>query len=307
MNASTRIYDNTLAQLLKSRMDGERLRRLVEAKSVEDGLKMLADYGFSYSPDGSIDGFIVAETNKLIEFVTESESEKVAKSLLSEFVYNNVKLAYKSRFVEIGKEGYYEIDGLDVDAVKHGDYKDCDDIMTAALDYLDSVGEKKPQNIDRVLTEAMYKTALSCPSIVIKKYFRAQIDMTNILTAARMFRLKINNEKEFISGGTIKIDELIEAASGNNFALVFSSTPYADMADRLEKSDFSALGAFEREADDYLFYMTDELAASMSSFKPFLNRYTSARIELKTIKAALVCIKTDSREAFYARRPDIYA
>ncbi|MCH5350949.1 MAG: V-type ATPase subunit [Clostridiales bacterium] len=307
MNASTRIYDNTLALQLKSRMDGERLRRLVEAKTVEDGLKMLADYGFSYSPDGTIDGFIVAETNKLIEFVSESESERAARSLLAEFVYNNVKLAYKARFVEIGKDGYYDIEGLDVDAIKHGDYKDCDEIMTAALEALDSAGESKPQNIDRALTNAMYKTALSCPSLVIKKYFRAQIDMINILTAARMYRLKIFNENEFIPGGTIKLDELTEAASGKNFALIFGSTPYADMAERLEKSDFTALGAFERESDDYLFYMTDELAASMSSYKPFLNRYTSARIELKTIKAALVCIKTDSREAFYARRPDIYA
>lgn len=307
MNASTRIYDNTLALQLKSRMDGERLRRLVEAKSVDDGLKMLADYGFSYSPDGTIDGFIVGETNKLIEFVLESADERAAKSLVSEFVYNNVKLAYKSRFAEIPKDAYYDIPELDVEKIAHGDYKDCDAIMTDALEKLDASGEKKPQEIDRTLTDAMYRSALECRSPVIKKYFRAEIDMTNILTAARMFRLGMNNPDEFISGGVIGIDDLMEAATGKNFALCFNSTPYADMAERLEKSDFRALGAFEREADDYLFFMTDELAANMSSYKPFLNRYTSARIELKTIKAALVCIKTNSRETFYARRPDIYA
>ena len=307
MNASTRIYDNTLALQLRSRMDGERLRRLVEAKTVDDGLKMLADYGYSYSQDGTIDGFIVGETNKLIEFVSESADERAASALLSEFIYNNVKLAYKSRFVEIPNDAYYDIPELDVDAIAHGDYKDCDDVMTAALEELDAAGEKKPQAIDRALTNAMFRAALSVPSLILKKYFRAEIDMTNILTAARMYRLGMTNENEFIAGGTISLDDLIEAASGKNFALCFGATPYADMAERLEKSDFTSLGAFEREADDFLFYMTDELAASMSSYKPFLNHYTSARIELKTIKAALVCIKTDSRETFYARRPDIYA
>ncbi len=307
MNASTRIYDNTLALQLKSRMDGERLRRLVEAKSVADGLKMLADYGFSYSPDGTIDGFIVGETDKLIEFINESSDENVARALVSEFLYNNVKLAYKSRFVEIPEDAYYDLPELDVDAVSHGDYKDCDEIMTAALETLDAAGEKKPQAIDMVLTNAMYRSALRCRSSVVKKYFRAEIDMTNILTAARMYRLGMKNTDEFIAGGTIKFDDLAEAATGKNFALCFNSTPYADMAERLENSEFRGLGAFERETDDYLFFMTDELAANMSSFKPFLNHYTGARIELKTIKAALVCIKTNSRDVFYARRPEIYA
>lgn len=95
---TTKVYANTLAQFNARRMDGERLRRLVEAGSVDAALKMLADSGFP-TADGTIDGFIVAATDELIEFIEENAASRAAADALTAvFWYNNVKLAYKSRF-----------------------------------------------------------------------------------------------------------------------------------------------------------------------------------------------------------------
>lgn len=308
MTASTVIYANTLAGDTSKRLDGDKLRRIVDAKSLADAFKMLGDYGYGYDPDGSIDGFIIAESNKLIEFIEDTApSARVAEALLAPYVYNNVKLAYKARFVEIPLDAYYKTE-LDAGRITLGDYNDCDKYLADALYALDTDAEKRPKSIDLAITRAMYKSVLSCPVKAIKNYYRAEIDMKNILTAARMFRLKVNaaTADEFIEGGTIDFDTLIEAASGKNFALCFMGTKYEDMAERLEKSGFESLGAFEREADDYLFFMTDALCKKITSYEPYLNYYTEQRIELKTLKTALVCIKTDTRNLMYDRIPEIY-
>ncbi len=308
MRASTKIFANTLAIQYGARLDGERLRRLVEAKSVGDAMKMLGDYGFGYEPDASVDGFVVAETNKLIEFISETApTDRAADALIAPFVYNNAKLGYKSRFVDIPADSYYVSD-VDVSKIARGDYSDCDAFLEEALVSLDGESEKRPQRIDVVITRAMYKYVLSCGIGIIKKYFRTEIDLKNILSAARIFRLGIPPARadEFIEGGTLSKSSLEEAASGKNFSHCFYGTPYEDIAERLESSKFVELGAFERESDDFLFELTDSLCANMCSYEPFLNYYTRARIELKTIKTALVCIKTSSRDEFYARIPTIY-
>ncbi len=289
-----------------SRLDGERLRRIAEAKTVESGLRMLGDYGYYYESGGTIDGFVVEETNRLIEFVTENASDEVvADALTMPFWYNNVKLSYKSRYVDVQPDMYYRLQN-DAAKIAASDYSECDDALADALGTLDAENERKPQNIDIAITNAMYKNLCSCRNRILRKYFKAEVDMKNILTAARMHRLGLKNGEEFIGGGTLDRDTLIEAADGKNFALLFMRTPYEGMADSLEQSGFSALYEFEREADEYLFYMTDSLCQNMSSYEPFLNYYTRARIELKAIKTALVCVKTDARDVFFARMPEIY-
>ena len=52
--------------------------------------------------------------------------------------------------------------------------------------------------------------------------------------------------------------------------------------------------------------MTDRLCVDMTSDEPFMNYYARTRTELKTVKTALVCIKTNARDLFYTRIPNIY-
>lgn len=302
---TTKVYANMLAVTCAKRLNGERLRRIVEAKTVGDAFKMLADYGYAYTDGCSTDGFIVGETDCLIDFVRENAaSEKLASALIARFDYNNAKLAYKSRFVSVPSDGYYHT-GIDCKKIAEGDYSDVDACMAKALETLDESGENRPQEIDLCLTRAMYDDILLCglPSVV--SYFRAEIDMKNILTAARMKRLKLIGD-EFLSGGHVGIDKLVDAAHGEGFAEFFENTEFFEFAENIENNDFAELWKAERDADDYLYFMTDSDVASFSSNKPFINYYTETLIELKTVKTALVCIKTDSRDSFYKRIPAIY-
>lgn len=305
MTASTVIFANTLALQYSARLDGERLRRVVEAPTVDAALKMLGDYGYTYTQRNSIDNFVVTETDRLIDFITEvSPSDKARDALVAPFWYNNVKLAYKSRFTEVPADGYYQV-GCEPSLIARGDYSECDKHLEKALGALDEAGEKAPREIDLAITRAMYKHILSCGIGVIKKYFRTEIDLKNLLTAARLRRLGLNRD-EFIDGGTLKKSELMESLTVKNFYGCFMGTPYEDAAEELENDGFKTLQRFESEADDHLFFMTDSLCAKMSTYEPFLNYYTRARVELKAIKTALVCIKTNSRDVFFSRMPKIY-
>ncbi|MCM1368487.1 MAG: V-type ATPase subunit [Roseburia sp.] len=302
---TTVVYANMLAMLESSRLDGDKLRRIAEAETVEAALKMLGDYGFSYVAGGDADAFAIAETNALIKFIREnSASAALADALIAPFAYNNAKLAYKSRFVQAPTDGYYDTD-LDVEKIADGDYSEADKFMREALEALDEAKEAKPQAIDLALTRAMYKYILSCCGGVTRKFFVAQIDMKNILAAARMRRLGQDRD-EFADGGKISKATLSEAVRAESFAECFENTPYAEMAEDMEARGFSELWSFERDADDFLVFATDSQCARMATAEPFLNFYIRRLVELKAIKTALVCVKTNSRDTFYARVPTAY-
>lgn len=301
----TKVYANVAAIQNADRLNSERLRRIVEARSVAEAFKMLGETGYAYTDVGSVDGFIVAETDALIDFIAETApSASFSAALTARFVYNNAKLAYKSRFIETPDDGYYRT-SLDCEKISAGDYSDTDKYMRAALEALDEAGERRPQIIDLSLTRAMYESVLACGIPVVKKYFRAEIDMKNILSAARMKRLGITGD-EFIPGGKIRKDALDEAVVADGFAEFFEHTPYAEFAENIEQNELKNLWKAELDADDRLFYMTRADVARFSAYDPFLNYYTQALIELKTVKTALVCVKTDARDTFFERMPMLY-
>lgn len=303
---TTKVYANMSAMQYGKRMDAERLRRVVEAKSLGEAFKMLGDYGFYYSEGLTVDGFIVGETDRLIEFITDvAASERLKTALTARFVYNNAKLAYKSRFAPVPSDGYYSV-GADAEKIAKGDYSETDKFLCAALQELDEAEENKPQAIDLTLTRAMYKQVLSCGIRPLKKYFRAEIDMKNILSAARMKRLNLSSGDEFIDGGSLRRDVLDEAVTAERFAECFENTPYYEYAENIERGEFKELWRAERDADDYLYYLTEGTVTAYTSFLPFLNYYTEALVELKTVKTALVCIKTNARGSFYERIPQLY-
>lgn len=303
---TTKVYANMSAMQYGKRMDAERLRRVAEARTLDEAFKMLGDYGF-YCADGlSVDGFIVGETDRLIAFIDDvAASEKLKNALTARFVYNNAKLAYKSRFAEMPSDGYYSV-GLDADKIAAGDYSETDKYMCAALTALDEADERRPQAIDLCLTRAMYDYVCSCGIGLVKKYFKAEIDMKNILSAARMRRLGIESGDEFIAGGSVPRETLDESIAAEGFADCFENTRFFEYAENIERNEFKELWRAERDADDYLYYLTAGTVAAFTSYQPFLNYYTETLAELKTVKTALVCIKTDTRGSFYERIPQLY-
>lgn len=294
-----------LAEQSVKRIDIERLRRLAEARSLADAYKMLGDYGYTYAEGCTVDGFIVAQTDALIAFVSEySPTDALKNALTARFVYNNAKLAYKSRLRQMPSDGYYSVD-FDAKKIADGDYSEADPFMAAALERLDEQKQTDPVNIDLELTRAMYAYVCSCKIPAVVRYFRTEIDCKNILTAARMRRLALSGD-EFVAGGKLDMSRLRESLDAESFADCFDGTPYADYARAIEDGGFAELWQAERDADGLLYGLTERAVTEYGSLLPFLRYYHRTLVELKTVKTLLVSVKTGARDAFYKRIPLIY-
>ena len=145
----------------------------------------------------------------------------------------------------------------------------------------------------------MYKYVLGCGVKSVRNMFAAEIDFKNMLTAARMIRLGISGD-EFLDGGRIKKSTL-ENVTADEFAESFERTPYAETATRIAENGFSELWRAERDTDEFLLLVTEPLCESIGGYEPFLHYYIKTRVELKKIKTALVCVKTNARAEFYKR------
>lgn len=303
---TTRVYANALAALNSANfLDEEKIRRLTDAATVSDCVKMLIDYGYGEPGVSDPDALIIGETNKLIEFVNEnSPDQRAAYALNARFLYNNIKLFYKSRFARVDTSAVYATE--DVSAVAAKDYSALSSFAANALEKLDE-GEPSAEEIDLELTRAMYDDILSnAKSGLLKKYFRAEIDLKNISAAARARVLGVKYAGKFIEGGFVSVDELENSIDAKNFDACFYGTPYDDIAEKLAASDFKDFTDLERASDEYLFYLTDSLLISVTGDKPFLNYYTARLAELKTIKVVTVAVKTGRKSEVAPRIRRIY-
>lgn len=305
--ATTNVYANALALQNGARvLDSEKIRRLADATSSQELLKMLFDYGYGDATQKNVDELINFETAALLRFVQDDcQSESSAYCLCARFTYNNYKAAYKSRLT--GREFfnvYYPIETDLIEKVRRKDYGDLPSVAAQALTELDEVNADAAM-IDRKLTAAMYEDIFSTvKDRLLKKYFMLEVDLNNVAAAYRARRLKIENfADEFVRGGKIPLTDCEHAVTGKYFESAFYGTYVADAAELLVKENFAA---YECEKDDYLFLMTDSLLFDMTSFKPFLNYYTTELIELKTIKTIACCVDGGNRDEVFKRLRCVY-
>lgn len=303
---TTRVYANALAALNSANfLDEEKIRRLTDAATVSDCVKMLVDYGYGEPGVVDPDALIIGETDKLIEFVNDNSPDpKAAYALNARFLYNNIKLFYKSRFSRVDTSLVYAVG--DVSQVANKDYFALSSFAATALEKLDE-GEPTAEEIDLELTRAMYEDILSnAKTALLKKYFRCEIDLKNISAAARARVLGVKYAGKFISGGFVSTEELEDSIEAKNFDACFYGTPYDEIAEKFVQSEFKDFTELERSSDEYLFYLTDSLLVSVTGDKPFLNYYTARLAELKTIKVITVAVKTGRKNEVAPRIRRIY-
>lgn len=304
-----RIFSNTLAIYSEGKiMDSEKLRRLSEAETYSDAIKMLADYGLGdallsgKNPD--FDGVITAETDKLIRFVEEDgPGESVNNCLLSRFLFNNIKVLYKNKLSPAVLDGaLYNIMpqlGAMIDA---GDYSDLPEETAELLKTLDSEYNDRapnPREIDIALTRQMYAYSLAeakkSRAKTLLLLVKREIDLKNLSSMMRCRTLKYGAEfleSMLIEGGTISFEDILSYLTLDENALknALLDTPYGEM------SAFSEGGeGLEGESDEYLIGFLTPLVDNMSSLTPFLRYFLTQLRSLRDIKTVLVCIKNGVR------------
>lgn len=309
---ATKVYTNALATLYGGRcLDKEKIRRLLESPSVSDYIKMLIDYGYGEASLTSVDDIVAYESQKLIEFIeSDCYNDNIAKALTARYYYNDIKLAYKSRFTDVSSVRRAKLAEDVFEDVARGDYSYCSAYAVNALTQLDSIESPSPSAIDIALSVAMYNEIFALTKRgLVNKYFRVEADIKNILTVARCKKLgysEVELEAELMPCGFLKRSDLIYSLNAKSFSASLYGTDYMDMAEQLENSDFKDVERYETDADDYLYSLSSGLLLSMTSDKPLLNYYTSMLIELKTLKIIAVAVKLGDETLLNSRLRQMY-
>lgn len=314
MTNTGRVYSNMLASLNEAHiLDEEKQRRLIDA-SYSDALKILADYGWGDGGETDIDAVISKETAKLIEFVSENCASRTVKAvLLSQFLFNNAKAAYKNKVT--GKSdslGFYG--GLpDLAGIAENNYSDLEGELAAALTSLDAMREERelpPQEIDRAVSGAMYSYLVRITKFNprLKRYIISEIDMLNLMTLLRCRRLGFDVSTltlNLIPGGKIPHEDFTNALgeADDAFNMLYQDSDYGEVFGEALTEAFADI---EVRMDNYLYALTLAGKANITSDAPFINYFYKQLYEYKTVKMILICIKNGVSGEIKRRLRDIY-
>lgn len=299
------IFSNTVASLKEYKLlSTEKIRRLLDA-NFSDAVKMLYDYGYG---DGviavdnfEVDTIIAKEMRDLFNFTIEySPNNNVKDFLLNRYIYSNIIALYKAKIGNTDvNPTLFPINVFSADAFNNKDYTQLPLSLGAALTQLDSIEEITPNQIDKLLTNALYKSLLANAKKVSKQVTHlivAEIDLKNIVALLRV-KLSGSNETELnenlLEGGTIKKEvfaELIDA----DYAMIsknLSAYNYTVITDNLLNGlDVLSL---EKQIDNFLFELVKHNNNNILTTQPFISYFYLKISELKAVKMLLTCLKNN--------------
>lgn len=266
------MYGSARIRAMENRMVGrERVNTLIEARSRDEVLARLAEYGLSDKTDG--EGSTEAMLLTLLrEAYADVEDAAPEAAVFTPFRYpydcNNVKAAIKCRIREIDPgDMLFDFGSVPASAVmtaldekKYGVFPPR---MAAAIPAACEAYAKSrdPQQIDAILDAACYADMLAAftdagnPTLV--DWLRAKIDLTNTMICLRIIRMargevgRMFLSDSLLPGGTLPESLFLTAYDGDEEALWASlaRTRYEKPVERIALTDGS-LSAIERCVDD---------------------------------------------------------
>lgn len=264
------LFISTRLRALESKMlTRERMERMLEARSNEDAVKVLAECGYDgLEPltSASLEQSLKKSREETFAELAElSPNGRIVDVFRMKYDYHNAKALVKcaatgedpSRLLmDAGRVA----PDLFRDAIRKGELGELSEALQAAIpqaqDVLSSTGD--PQRSDFVLDRAYYQelteTAQASGSDFLQEYVRLLIDSANLRSAVRSIRMKKNLEflgDVLVEGGDIDRSQISGAVtSGSKLEPVFAG-PLQEAA---ALGDTAALGgsqtAFEKACDD---------------------------------------------------------
>ncbi len=279
MYASARIH------ALENRLVGrERMELLIEARSADEVMDRLAEFGLSPAETEDATALPAGEAQSraregmllavLREAYREVETSVPDPAVFRYFRYpydcNNVKAAIKCAIRGISAEDLLfdfgtvpadEVEGL----LREGKYDKFPAAMAAAIPVAKEAFDKTsdPRRIDTILDRACYAAMLADATAsgdeTLLGWLKARIDLTNILMTLRILRMNMGTvgasflEESLLPGGTLGEDFFAEVYAGGEARLWEALTPTAYGKLAAVEGDPRPLFAVEKAADD--FYM----------------------------------------------------
>lgn len=234
----------------KNMLTRERAEKMIDAKTIEDALRVLDDIDYGYGSESvnpnNYEKLLLDEHKKVYDFIISIAPELEYFSMFFlPYDYHNLKVIMKAEYLDTDASDIL-VDTGSIDlkilkySVKERNFSELtEDMGNALAEIIETFPKTKdPQLIDIILDKYCYNEMLSSAvktkSSFIIDYVRMQIDAINLKTYVRLKKMNKSWDffsKVFLHGG--KIDEQVFIRNYDE--------PFDKFADQLAVYDFKEI------------------------------------------------------------------
>lgn len=322
----------TRTRVLETRLlTKARIERMVDARDINEALKILAETEYQYSMAGVTRGedyerILSQELKRVYKLVGEMTAERSVVEILSlKYDYHNLKVLVKETAMKADfKEMYINLGGRDIQKIKAayaaGDLRDVEprlrDALFEASKDMEATGD--PQRTDMILDRHYFAhlSAVADESEVplFTDYVRSIIDFTNVKTLVRVKKLEKDIrflEEAIIEGGSIPKGDILLSLSDSLENMMSKFKGYK-VSDELRKGLESyqktmRLSEFERILDNYLMKLNLQSKSIVFGPEPVFSYLAAKEAEMKALRIIMVSkLNKISPESIRERLRELY-
>lgn len=250
----------------------ERRERMIDARTDEEALKILAECGYAEPEDLSVSALNRVLTEARADLFADLRSAVPQPALVEVFQikydYHNLKVLVKAEALGTNADRLLMTGGRYVpqelaEAYRRGTLGDYPESLRHAAEeareILNASGDPQASDLvlDRACYEEMSAAAKESGSTFLQGYVRLAVDAANLRTAVRCQRMGAGNETlagSMLPGGNVE-PRTIAAAKGGELARRLAGTPLegaAELGAELTAAGSGTLTAFETSCDNAL-------------------------------------------------------
>ncbi|MFA5577067.1 MAG: V-type ATP synthase subunit C [Tissierellaceae bacterium] len=303
----------TRTRVLETRLlSRARLERMVDAKDMEDLLKVLGETEYANVMGGlarveEYERILSSELERVYKLMYEISKDRIVVDLLAlKYDYHNLKVVIKEKILQKDlEEMYMSIGSMDFLKIKMdylaGNLRDMDPNLREAIEEVERDFEinEDPQRIDIIIDKYyfshLYQLAESTDIPLFIDYVKDLIDFTNIRT---LIRVKKQNkdikflEEVVVPNGKIARDDIVLSINDSieGIAAKFKSYDVGpDIRKGLEKyQESNRLSEFEKLMDDYLMDINKPSKYVNFGPEPIFSYILAKETEIKALRIIMV-------------------
>lgn len=299
-------------RVLETRLlDKSKLERMIEAASIEEALKVLAETEYAGALTGmatvyDFEQMLHAEMAGTLSLLQQSSPRPDLIKIMSlRYDLHNLKVLFKARFMESKAELFLPPGTLSLDKlqgmVEEGVFRDLPVFLKDAAQRVmeDFSVSRDPQIIDTYLDIALFEMLLSyarkARSSFMEGLFIRQIDLANLKIFTRVKRMKKDRkflQRVLLPGGNIAterltalLDEPFDALCAQLAVSDYAGVISEGVRDLLEKGTATRL---EKLSDDFITDYLRRKKGNPFGLEPLIFYLWSKEIEIKNIRLILV-------------------
>lgn len=292
-------------------LDQGRFERMIEAPSVQEALKVLAEshYASALADLATSLDFeeMLGESLKSVFALILGLAPRPALIAMLALRYDlhNLKVLLKAHFLGVKSELLIPVGTLDLTqlaaAVNEEDFRDLPSGIREAVEETveDFSLRRDPQaidlNLDRALYASLQASARAEGSSYLLRLFKIQVDLVNIKTLLRVQRMGLDRDflkKGLLPGGNLDGDRLLGVLeeSPDSLINVMAMSEYAELVAEGVRAwvDSGSAARLEKLSDDYVTAYLGQGKWTPFGPEPLIGYLWAREMEMKNIRLVMV-------------------